>query len=152
MSWIWPQYISPDLGLSAEERRAVYRDAWKLWARDRRNVLLYIALPVVYILIVPFANDLGGAAAGLVGGAGWPQMLGRAAAPIILLTVCFIGGGAVLQHYRFAPCVYRAARQRGHDVCTNCGYWLRGLPPTGNCPECGRARESSEEQERNAGP
>jgi hypothetical protein len=141
MSWIGPQYLHRDLGLSPQQRRAVHRDAWKLWARDRKNLLLYLTLPVAYLLAIPFACDVGGAAARLVGAVGWPHMLARAAAPVVLFVVCFLGGGAILQRYRFAPCVYRAARQNGYDVCVRCGYWLKGLgADSTKCPECGADR------------
>ena len=56
--------------------------------------------------------------------------------------MCFVVGGAVLQRFRFAPCVYRATRSHGHDVCRKCGYWLRGLGDNvKRCPECGAERE-----------
>lgn len=141
MSWIWPQYVHRDLGLSPQQRRAVRRDAWKIWAGDRKNILLYLTLPVAYLIAVPFASDVGGAAAKLVNAGGWLYRPARAAAPVVLFVLCFVGGGAMLQRYRFAPCVYRAMRQNGYDVCVGCGYWLKGLgAESKNCPECGAAR------------
>jgi hypothetical protein len=35
-----------------------------------------------------------------------------------------------------------AMRRRGFELCTGCGYWLKGLgEDVEHCPECGRSRE-----------
>ena len=37
--------------------------------------------------------------------------------------------------------VFYRIRKEGIDVCTNCGYWLRGLgEDVRQCPECGAGR------------
>jgi hypothetical protein len=140
MSWIWPQYLHADLQLSRDQRRAIHRDAWRLWARRRTNILVYMALPVGYLLLVPYASDFGGVTAAVFGIVGPLRPLLRAAAPVVLLVACFVVGGGLLQRFRFAPCVYRSAREHGIDICPKCGYWLRDLPASDPCPECGAPR------------
>lgn len=142
MSWIWPEYVNRELTLTRRERKAIHRDAWKLWWTNRSNIALYLTLPAFYLLTVLFASDVAGRAAALIGASGPVHRLFRAGAPLALFVICFVVGGAVLQRFRFAPCVYRATRQHGHDVCAKCGYWLRGLgADVARCPECGVERE-----------
>ncbi len=143
MSWVWPEYVHRDLPLTRQDRRAIHRNAWKLWWASKWNIALYLAVPAVYLATVFFASDVGGKVASLIGAGGLIHTLFRAGAPVALFVMCFVGGGAVLQRIRFAPCVYRATRQRGFDVCVRCGYWLRGLgDDIQRCPECGMAREA----------
>ena len=142
MSLLWPQFIQRDLGLSRHQRKAIHREAWKLWARDKKNILLYLMLPAVYLAVVPFASDIAGTIAQLIGVGGKLHLIARAAAPVLWVVACFVLGGVVLQRNRFAPCVYRATRRHGYDVCAHCGFWLKGLPEDGEkCPECGVERE-----------
>jgi len=143
MSWIWPEYVNRELPLSKRERKAIHRDAWRLWSANKWNILLYLALLAFYLFTVFFASDLGGRLATLIGAGGLTNKLFRAAAPFVLFVMCFVLGGAALQRYRFAPCVYQATRGHGYDVCAKCGYWLRGLTDDiTRCPECGTDRES----------
>jgi hypothetical protein len=143
MSWVWPEYVSRDLSLTSQERKAIHRDAWKLWRANKWNIALYLTLPAFYLLTVLCASDVGGRVATLIGAGGLIHKLFRAAAPVALFVICFVVGGAVLQRTRFASCVYRATRQQGYDVCAKCGYWLKGLSDDINrCPECGMAREA----------
>ena len=88
-------------------------------------IALYLTLPAAYLLAIPFAGYAGGAIAAFIGAGGLMLRLFRAAALLLLFATCFILGGAILQRYRFAPCVYRATRRHGLDVCPHCGYWLR---------------------------
>jgi hypothetical protein len=148
MSWLWPEFINKDLVIGRQERKAIHRDAWKVWFQNRRNLVFYLVVPAVYLLAAPHASDWGGRIAGLVGVTGWAHKLFRAAGPVFLLLVCFVLEGAVLHRARFAPCVYLAARRRGHDLCGHCGYWLRGLgEDISRCPECGAQRESEEDRQ-----
>jgi len=148
MSWIWPEYIHRDLPLTKQQRKAVHRDAWRLWSANRWNIVLYVTLPAFYLLTVFFASDVGGWIATSIGAPGLIHKLFRAGAPFALFVVCFVVGGAVLQRCRFAPCVYRATRRHGYDVCPNCGYWLKGLgESTDSCPECGTQRQPMPERE-----
>jgi hypothetical protein len=139
---LWPEYVSRDLPLNRPERKAVHREAWKLWAANRWNIVLYLAVPAIYLCAVFFAADFGGRVAGMFGVTGPGYRLFRAGAPVVLFVACFAGGGAVLQRFRFAPCAYRATRRHGHEVCVRCGYWLKGLgEEIDRCPECGARRE-----------
>lgn len=143
MSWVWPEYINRELPLSKQQRKAIHRDAWRLWWANKWNVAIYLVLPACYLLLVLVASDVGGWVATFLGASGLIHKLFRAAAPVILFLACFVLGGAALRRYRFAPCVYRATREHGHDVCLRCGYWLRGLPEdSSHCPECGTEREA----------
>ena len=145
MSWIWPDYVNRDLPLTRRQRKAIHRDAWKLWAANRWNIALYLTLPAFYLLTVFFASDVGGRVATFIGADGLIHKLFRVGAPVVLFVVCFVLGGAVLQRYRFAPCVYCAMRRHGFDVCAGCGYWLKGLDADGvRCPECGTSRGQEE--------
>ncbi len=140
MSWIWPEYINRELSLTRQERKAIHRDAWKLWLANKWNVVLYLALPAFYLLTVSFASGVSGRVATFIGVGGLIHKLFRAGAPFALFVICFFVGGAVLQRSRFAPCIHRATRQHGHDVCPKCGYWLKGLgAEIHRCPECGCA-------------
>jgi len=142
MTWLWPDSINPDLGLSKGDRKTIHRAAWKLWWKDKRNVLVYSLLPATYLLLVLFAGDIVDIMAATFGAGSGVQKLLRGAAPAVLAILLFVIGGAVLQRYRFAPCVYRATRDHGHHVCLGCGYWLKGLgDDTTRCPECGTSIE-----------
>lgn len=143
MSWIWPDYINRDLSLTKEERKAIHRDAWRLWWANRWNIALYLTLPAFYLLAVFFSTDVGGQIATIIGARGLIHRLFRAGAPVVLFVLCFVVGGAILQRSRFAPCVYQATRRHGHDVSRKCGYWLRGLgDDIARCPECGTERQA----------
>ena len=152
MSWLWPEYIPRELVLTKQQRKVIHRQAWKLWSRNKWNFALYLTLLTFYILTVFFASDMGGHIATLIGARGLIYKLFRAAAPFVLLVSCFVIGGAILQRYRFAPCVYQATRQQGYEVCSKCGYWLKGLgDDIKHCPECGIQREAMPPPHESAG-
>ncbi len=145
MSWIWPSYVDSELPVTKEQRKAIHRDAWKLWAGNKWNIVLYLVLPAMYLLLLVPARDVGGSVAAWLGAGGIVFKLSRIAGLVLVPALCFVIGGFVLQRWRFAPCVYRATRGQGFDVCAKCGYWLRGLgEDVKRCPECGGRREAME--------
>jgi len=143
MSWLWPDYINRDLPLTEKERKVVYRDAWKLWWANKWNMALHLTFCLVCLFAMLNAADFGGWLASSVGIGGFPHKACRAASLLFVLIAAAVVIRAVLGRYRFAPCVYRATRRQGYDVCGKCGYWLKGLSDEiKRCPECGAAREA----------
>ncbi len=142
MSSFWSAYINRELPLRRALRKAIYRDAWRLWFRDKTNVVIYLTLPASYLLGVFYAGDVAGRLAWWCGASGAIVTCFRAAAPLVLALVCFVIGGMILQRLRFAPCVHQVTRDFGFEVCVKCGYWLKGLTPDiRRCPECGVRRQ-----------
>ncbi|UCD75798.1 MAG: hypothetical protein JSV91_02550 [Phycisphaerales bacterium] len=140
MNSVWPDYVDGALPLDRKQRKVIHKAAWKLWGRNGSNIVLYLALPAGYLVMLYLARQAVDLMVGGVMGP-LPRVL-RIALLIVVPVLCFIAGGAILQRYRFAPCVYRAIRDRGFDVCLKCGYWLRGLGDEVKlCPECGAERE-----------
>ena len=125
---------------------AIHRKAWRVWRANKWNIVLYLTLPVFYLLTVFLASDAGGWVATFIGATGFIHRLFRAGGPFVLFVLCFVVGSAILQRFRFAPCAYRATRQQGYDVCAKCGYWLKGLSDDiRRCPKCGVKREAMPE-------
>lgn len=62
--------------------------------------------------------------------------------PVVLACICVgmvIGLGFACYLKRHLPReIRRVLQQAGLDVCSRCGYWMRGLEQaTSRCPECG---------------
>ncbi len=49
MSFLVPDYINRDLPLTSNQRKAIRKEAWKLWMKDWRNVLVYVAVIAVVL-------------------------------------------------------------------------------------------------------
>ncbi|MHC4767432.1 MAG: hypothetical protein ACYTEI_01815 [Planctomycetota bacterium] len=138
---LWPSYMDPHLSLTRQQRKEVHREAWRRWAANKWNLVLYLLLPVAYLLGLGVTRDAAGTVAWLLGAGGLLVGMSRALGMLLWAVLCFVVGGAVIQRYRFAPLVYAALRRHGYDVCPKCGYWLKGLKDETRCPECGAQRQ-----------
>jgi hypothetical protein len=134
MSLLRPEFLDRDLPITAQERRSIFREAWKRWLRHPVNFALHAGWFLLFIIPTQIAW---GDWLPMIARGGWADWLLR-------LTVPFVVGAPtlmLLQRLRMAPLVRQIARERGYDICTRCGYWLRGLPDeTTTCPECGAQR------------
>jgi hypothetical protein len=141
--WLMLDYVDPDITLTRTERRQLHRSSHRHLGRIR--VPLKFILAFLLIVIVPSVALFMVVNRDLI-----------ALAPAWLI----IGGYVVVAHGMRAlagPAVWCALRERGYDVCLNCGYWLRGLPEDEDrCPECGAKRqpmpETGKAGDANAGP
>ncbi|MHC4383546.1 MAG: hypothetical protein ACYS0J_12010, partial [Planctomycetota bacterium] len=111
------------LPLTSQQRKEVHREAWRRWAANKWNLVLYLLLPAAYLLGLGVMRDAAGRMAWFLGAGSLLVGMSRALGMLLWAVLCFVVGGAVFQRYRFAPLVYAALRRHGHDVCPKCGYW-----------------------------
>ncbi len=141
MSWLWPSIIDSGLSPTKERWMAINRDADRLWKRNRRNFVLFVLFLLSCLPVFGLVFGIGGTVATMIGlnGSGL-HIQGLTSAVLVLLYL--ILGMSIVLRCRYRPCLYKAARWQGLEVCTECGYSLRGLDDeVRNCPECGTRRE-----------
>jgi hypothetical protein len=136
--WIILDYVDPELKLSREQRRLVRQRArllmWRTPARINLGsnilILLMVALLPAALTCIPLF---------LLMRLGDPAVLWWGVPSVFVfewLVMAWIG------RWTWRPSVILAIRERGHDLCVKCGYWLRGLgDDVKRCPECGALRE-----------
>ena len=132
------------------EARRVLRDAYRMarkksGRRPRRPVLIASAVSACVLIFVTFL--LARNRPTFFGLPNW----------LIIFIVALIAGmvaGAVVGRISIRAHkeeIILAMRSRGYDLCTSCGYWLKGLADdAGRCPECGGKREPVAEPVREA--
>ncbi len=140
MSFLVPDYINRDLPLTNHQRKAIRKEAWRLWMKDWRNVLIYLAVIAVM---------LGGAVV-----LGWYMGQASSALPagtFLLILVLYTALGwfvnSLFYRFRFAPLVRRVIQRYGYETCNKCGHWMRGLTTDiERCSERGAPREPTADQ------
>ncbi len=128
--WLFLDYVDPQLSLSREARREVRRRARAVRRSPRPIDVLGALIPalVMAVMMVP-----------------WFLFLPRSPWFVLLLVSVQLPVSWVLVtlvgRIAWKPRVNAALRELGYDVCSCCGYWLRGLKDeVGHCPECGSER------------
>ena len=139
LRWLIFDYVDPELKLSAPERRAVRREARQHVRPNRRSFLLGILIiaPLLAFYIWGVIHYGGRYLTDV-----WP--VANTFIRVVLVYAALWIVAAWLGRIMYRPFVLRAVRDRGYDVCLNCGYWLRGLEDdekSSRCPECGKKRE-----------
>jgi hypothetical protein len=128
--WLWLDFIPSWLKLSPEERHVVRRKARQkadLSApRAMGQFAIAIVLAVPWCLVSFWLKDVA-------------LQLGLPAITFLPVT---LAGLWIIGILAFGPIVAHAAyeelRERGHDICVHCGYWLRHTKRDAEeCPECG---------------
>jgi len=134
--WLLFQYAPPDLKLSRAEKRELRRRTWKAYQSTPSSML-------ITLVTATFLGGLFAAAVLLLDRLSlsrlyYPYVI---TGPIVLIAITWITN-AYVGGWIYARAHHRALRDMGHDVCTQCGYLLQGLPVSETqCPECGAARE-----------
>ncbi len=98
MSFLVPDYINRDLPLTNHQRKAIRKESWKLWMKDWRNVLGYLAVIAVMLG--------GGVVLGWFMGQFGPTGRHVPAYPVPVHRT------RVVRQLRFAPLVRRVIQQR----------------------------------------
>ena len=129
--WLFLDYVDPELSLSREARREVRRRARAVRHSLRPIDVLGALIPALAmgIALLPW----------FVFSPRSPWfvlLLVSVQLPVTWVLITLVGRIA------WKPRVYAALRELGYDVCSRCGYWLRGLnDDVGHCPECGSERD-----------
>jgi len=104
-------------------------------------------VPLNLLVVVAVACGIAAGVTGYVLGRYAPGMANgwRIAIPVAVSLVVTVVCSRM--HWRFHRRHLRAAmRRHGFDLCSRCGYWLKGLDhDQGRCPECGETRRASPE-------
>ena len=102
------------------------------WQRLREDAFSYAYRHVWYIFAAQFVFLLSGCLGFWVPRNAWEHVQWiRLGLPLCLM------GVVVVYSFRRS----RSIKLAEYKVCFRCGYELRGLDASGNCPECGRAYE-----------
>ena len=129
MGFFTPDYIDRAIPLTRRQRKEIRREAWELWMKDWRNVMVYLALVAIMIGSMPLV-------------VAFTRRLNAGKIPLVVTMFSVVVMYGLLQRFRFAPLVRRVLRWHGYEACVTCGYWLRELDAGIEVsPECGAARE-----------
>jgi hypothetical protein len=127
------RYIPARFEIPREVKVRILDRAWFQWRQDNLNFMLYI-LGLIFLVLLLVAGgylyEQSGSPLGILG--------------ILFQASVFLLGGVgyhLLQHFRFAPCVWAELQSRGYPICA-CGYPTDALNGALVCPECGRAIEA----------
>jgi hypothetical protein len=144
MAWPTSRIIVGGIKVEGVEARRLVREAMRAARRDSGNRHVWYAataLVVLLIVVVPFSMVV----ASLLP-AQWPSAWRTIVLLLVSVTAGAGGGRLIFIRYLRANrgAMLRAMRRRGYELCTTCGYWLKGLSDdVERCPECGAVRETA---------
>lgn len=119
-----------------EDLLQIHGEAVRRHRRGRRFRVAMVLLLLLGPAVMLFGPSMG---AGTWAPLRWP-FLGIILAWIIGVAIML--GLYMVMRPAYTGLLRSVARERGHEVCPGCGYWLENLnDEVTKCPECGAARE-----------
>jgi hypothetical protein len=131
----FPAILSdPQLGISKKDQNLILGAASSAWMRNPRNILLYLAVIILWATTIAVGKVLINQTATIT-------PLYQTLLWILSFILFVLGSHYLVFHIKFKPYLFQELRNRGHDICPKCGYILIDIPhSTTQCPECGSSR------------
>lgn len=129
--WIVNRAIDREVPLSPEELRACVDEVYEELHRDDGPALgIFFLMPSILTMIIGITYGiLNGFSTGLI------VIMG------LVMFASFIGCAILIPIPMIRKRLRHKLHDRGVNICTQCGYWLRDLDSsTTKCPECGWGR------------
>ena len=133
---LFSSFVDPAIPLDQATTKEIHRAAWERWQSTPVNMALLMAAILVPLmlddLLFSFIENLFRT-----------SRLNSYLISFLIYVPYLFGITWLFRHLRYAPCVFAELRDRGYEVCTKCGYWLRDLDQSiAQCPECGRPSDA----------
>ena len=142
LRWLFGNFTDPQYKLTRRDQFRLSSKAHESYLSTGKFLIWtsLVVLPpllVAIVLIKPFQNWLGYSGNSMVH-----------IAILSALILVFWPWSAWMYRYLYRKPIRKAMQEAGYELCIECGYHLKGLPPTiERCPECGTERTPIPEQE-----
>ena len=135
--WLFGNFADPDYKLDPRQQRELSN-----LAHARHMPHSIFLLWTIAVLILPFGLIFKFALPATLRWLGKDGQTGPFMIGVLIVLFLFWIWAAWVYRFIYTRPMRRAMRERGQQICVNCGYRLIGLDDTvDRCPECGSRRE-----------